>query len=143
MRYPHSPGFKGEANTGKEAAKDIQGRAGTLRRLALDCLSMDLLRFDLTDGHGLTADEVATQCRCSILAMRPRLSELKGRGLIEDSGQRRSNKSGKAAVVWQLVLNPQSKEVADAEESVADETVSQQDLFRGDEPGGTPCVMNG
>ena len=139
MRYPHSPGFKGEANTGKEAAKDIQGRAGTLRRLALDCLSMDLLRFDLAERPpGLTADEVATQCRCSILAMRPRLSELKGRGLIEDSGQRRSNKSGKAAVVWQLVLNPQSKEVADAEESV-----SQQDLFRGDEPGGTPCVMNG
>ena len=141
MPYPHTPGSKGEADTGKKAAEQMKDKAGTLRRMALDCLSMNLFRADL-DGRssGMTADEVATKCRCDILAMRPRLSELKRRGIIEDSGQRRSNKSGKLAVVWQLALNPQPRNgVDDVKEPTGEGSVSltsqQSDLFRGDDPG--------
>lgn len=107
MPYPHTPGSKGEADTGKKAAAQMKDKAGTLRRMALDCLSRNLSQAGF-DGQpsGMTADEVAATCRIDILAMRPRLSELKRRGIIEDSGQRRSNKSGKLAVVWQLALKP-------------------------------------
>ena len=62
MPYPHTPGSKGEADTGKKAAKQMKDKAGTLRRMALDCLSINLFRADL-DGRpsGMTADEVAAE----------------------------------------------------------------------------------
>ena len=35
------------------------------------------------------------------LAIRPRISELRAAGLIEDTGHRRKNKSGMSACIWQ------------------------------------------
>ena len=49
---------------------------------------------------GLTADEIAARLGQSVLAVRPRVSELFHAGLIEKTGERRSNASGLSAHVW-------------------------------------------
>lgn len=49
---------------------------------------------------GLTADEIAARLAESVLAVRPRVSELFHAGLIEKTGERRPNASGLNAHVW-------------------------------------------
>ena len=49
---------------------------------------------------GLTADEIAAKLEETVLAIRPRVSELFHAGLIEKSGERRPNASGLHAHVW-------------------------------------------
>lgn len=47
-----------------------------------------------------SADEVARALRITVLAARPRVSELRDAGLISDTGVRAVNASGRRAVVW-------------------------------------------
>ena len=51
---------------------------------------------------GLTADEIAARLDESVLAVRPRVSELFHAGLIAKTGERRPNASGLAAHVWKM-----------------------------------------
>lgn len=90
LLYPNKPGFKAKG-TSEEASDSMQSTAKTLRESSLRALQ---------GSKGLTADEVASTLSQSILAIRPRLSELKLKGLIKDSGLRRKNHSGRNAVVW-------------------------------------------
>lgn len=90
-RYPNVPGFKAQ-ETSKQAATEMNEKASGLQ---LDCLMI------LNHGER-TADEIASRLNKSILAIRPRLSELLRKGKIEDSGERRPNASGKMAIVWKL-----------------------------------------
>lgn len=87
--YPHAPGYK-RAGTSSDAAHAVKSKAATLRDEVLRELSR----------AALTADEVAERLSESVLSVRPRLSELSARGLIEETGQRRRNASGKMAAVW-------------------------------------------
>jgi predicted transcriptional regulator len=89
--YPDAPGFK-EEGTSNEAARKIEPRAGTLRELAYATISHS--------SAGLTADEVAARMGETVLAIRPRLTELKLAGRIVRTGQRRRNISGMNAAVW-------------------------------------------
>src|SRR5262245_20532377 len=90
VHYPQSAGFKG-TDTSRSAAESTD--AATLRVLVVRCL----------DRHGSqTADEVATRLGIDKLAIRPRCSELRRLGQIVDTGERRINTSGKAAIVWRL-----------------------------------------
>lgn len=91
--YPDSPGHKGTAETGRDAAADLAPRVGRLQRIALD-------RITLAGAHGLTADELAEVSGLEIWSARPRTSELSKKGLLVDSGMRRRNASGKLAIVW-------------------------------------------
>jgi predicted ArsR family transcriptional regulator len=68
------------------------GRIERLRRLALAALA--------AAPGGLTADEIAAALDESVLAVRPRVSELFHAGLIEKTGDRRPNASGLCAHVW-------------------------------------------
>jgi predicted transcriptional regulator len=88
-RYPRRPGWK-ESETSREAALEMEARAGTLRRLALDYIRKH-------PGH--TADEVASALGESAWAIRPRVSELRKLGLVINEGRGR-NKSGKGAHLW-------------------------------------------
>lgn len=85
--YPEAPGWKG-TDTSREAGQTVD--AETLRELVLAQVAK-------CDG---TADEIATALGVDRLAIRPRCSELKRLGQIRDSRQRRSNVSGKRAIVW-------------------------------------------
>lgn len=92
MSYPNDPGFK-STTTSQLAGVSMSGRAKTLRSKALDTLI----------DHGyLSADQIAFVLGESVLAIRPRISELKALGQVEDSGRRRLNLSGKPAIIWRL-----------------------------------------
>ena len=88
--YPNAPGAKAR-DTSREAAVSVAARAATLRACALAAIA---------DYGPLTADQVAELLRESVLAVRPRLSELAARGLVVDSGIRRPNASGRSAIAW-------------------------------------------
>lgn len=93
MNYPETPGFK-VSGTSQEAASDISDAAKTLRKDVLALLA----------NHGpYTADECAAVLGKSILAIRPRLSELWKQGSIIKTETRRKNASGKSAICWAIV----------------------------------------
>lgn len=88
--YPHAPGWKAR-ETSREAAESI-GCAATLRQLA----------YALITVKSRTADEIAGALDKSVLSIRPRVAELARLGKVEDSGERRHNRSGKRAIVWRV-----------------------------------------
>lgn len=94
-KYPSEPGFKGDADTGREAAEAMQSHCGRLQRMAL-------AHIRGAAANGYTADELAAAMGMDRWAVQPRTSELKAKGLIVDSGMRRRNVTGKRAVVWTL-----------------------------------------
>lgn len=94
-RYPLDPGHK-VSGTSEAAAHAMRGRAVTLRAKVLLALA----------AGPMTADEAADAIGESVLAIRPRFSELQRLGRIEDTDARRPNKSGKTAIVWRLVSTP-------------------------------------
>lgn len=87
--YPHTPGHQ-NTDTSKEAAESIEPCAVSLRPACLSALGL----------RQMTADEVASSLRKSILSIRPRITELRRLGKIEDTGERRLNESGKRAIAW-------------------------------------------
>ena len=96
-QYPLAPGWK-EPTTSRAAAKAIETEARNLRELVLAVITESGMA-------GRTADEVAAKLNRSVLAIRPRLSELGPRRLakIERTGERRTNlSSGLKAAVWRI-----------------------------------------
>ena len=94
--YPDTPGSKG-TDTSAEAAEVVCPKVATLRA---DCLAM------LMNRGPMTADECAGHIGVGILSIRPRFSELKRMGRISDTGERRSNYSGRRAIVWEPITRP-------------------------------------
>ena len=94
--YPHSAGFKGPAETSQEAAEAIASKLGRLQRLVFDAVKA-------RGAYGLTPEEMAGTHNIDRVSVQPRFSELRAKGLVVDSGKRRSNPSSrKRAVVWVL-----------------------------------------
>lgn len=92
--YPHSAGFKGSAETGREAAEAIAPKLGHLQTMVLAAVKS-------RGAYGLTPEELAEIREMGRVSVQPRFSELKAKGLIVDSGRRRINPSSrKRAVVW-------------------------------------------
>lgn len=92
--YPAHPGVKSpHRDTSVDAAVAMAPKARTLRDRALVAIRD-------SGHHGLTADQVAGRLGETILAIRPRISELVNGRLIRDSGERRANGSGRSAIVW-------------------------------------------
>lgn len=95
--YPLSPGSKERGGTSEEAAESIAPRAYTLRGRALNLLRREY-------PAGLTADEIAERCGETVLAMRPRVTELGKLGLIQKTSLCGRNTSGMRARVWRAVV---------------------------------------
>lgn len=93
-KYPETPGFK-EPTTSRDAAEKIKPRVYTLRDQVLEIITG-------AGGRGMTADEVADAMKRTVLAIRPRLSELVAGEKIQKhpDGDRRTNESGLLAAVW-------------------------------------------
>ena len=91
-RYPDAPGHR-NVDTSIAAANALATKLGRLQRLANEAITA-------AEERGLTADELAAKLDMDRYSIQPRTSELKRKGLIRDSGQRRPNASGKAAIVW-------------------------------------------
>lgn len=92
--YPNAPGFK-EPTTSRAAARKMRGEAATLRDRAHGALLA-------AGAEGMTADEVAAQLRETVLAIRPRITELAKETppRAAKTDKRRTNKSGMSAIVW-------------------------------------------
>jgi len=90
--YPNVPS-PGKTDTSYDAAVAIMPRVQTLRDRALVVIR----------ERPSTSDECAEAMNESILAVRPRCSELFTLGLIRDSGLRRKMASGRSGIVWRAV----------------------------------------
>jgi len=90
--YPNAPGHRNIA-TSIAAANDLAPKLGRLQRMAETTIRDAGL-------SGLTADELAARLGMDRWSIQPRTTELKRKGLIRDSGQRRQNATGKQAIVW-------------------------------------------
>lgn len=90
--YPDAPGHR-QVDTSIAAAEALAPKLGRLQRMAAAAIRE-------AGAHGLTADEVAARLEMDRWSIQPRTSELRRKGVIHDSGQRRRNSSGKGAIVW-------------------------------------------
>jgi predicted ArsR family transcriptional regulator len=79
--------------TSQEALRAIRPEVAELQRLCAEAIRL---------AGPLTADEVAAALGRSVLAIRPRMTELRQAGTIIATGQRRTNDSGRSANVWKL-----------------------------------------
>jgi hypothetical protein len=94
--YPDAPGHRG-VDTSVAAAVALSPALGRLQQMARLAIA--------AAGHrGLTADELAATLGLSRWSIQPRTTELKRKGLIRDSGQRRANVTGKDAIVWVAIM---------------------------------------
>jgi hypothetical protein len=96
LDYPNSPGWQ-RPDTSVEAALALLLEIGRLQAAVLAAIRA-------SGESGLTADEAAVNLGLTPFTARPRATELSKRGLIEDSGARRVNLSGRRAIVWRAVL---------------------------------------
>ena len=101
--YPNTAGYT-SPDTSKDAADAIEGsgKAQTLRNGVYRVLRVDSRTWP-TYAVGLTADEIAAELGESPFSIRPRITELRKRGLIEPTGERRKSSNGRMSHVWRLV----------------------------------------
>ncbi|MFM2021651.1 MAG: hypothetical protein RJB02_1359 [Pseudomonadota bacterium] len=97
-RYPKAPGAKSPDGTSEQAAGAIKPCASHLRRIATFTLN------ELGEATVLKAVAHAALVRESLQL---RFSELRAMGLVEPTGQRRRNPSGKSASVLRLTQRGQ------------------------------------
>lgn len=90
--YPEIPAAR-PTDTSMAAADSIADDAPGLR-------DQVLVAIRAAGALGLTPDEAAAELNLTPFTTRPRFSELARMGSIEDSGLRRSNASGRKAIVW-------------------------------------------
>jgi hypothetical protein len=90
--YPNAPGHR-NVDTSVAAANALAPKLGRLQKMALEAIKG-------AGWLGLTADELAAALEMDRWSIQPRTSELRRKGLIRDSGQRRPNTTGKLAIVW-------------------------------------------
>lgn len=114
--YPNAPGFKGPSDTGREAAADMSEHCGRLQAMALRAIR-EAGPVTNDGSGGLTADELAATLGLDRWSIQPRTSELRRKPLIDDSGHRRRNVTGKRAVVWVAV--DRDAPIAHAEDKAA------------------------
>ena len=81
--------------TRREALESIQPRLTRLQRAVVRAFESRMLEEE-------TADGIAKWLGISILSIRPRVTELLKAGLLEETGERRPNTSGRMAAVVRL-----------------------------------------
>lgn len=90
--YPNSPGYQ-NTDTSRAAAKSVESETGRLQRRVLAAIKA-------AGAAGLTMEEAAEAVCEGRHSVQPRTSELRAKGMIVDSGQRRALASGRNGIVW-------------------------------------------
>ncbi|MBV2149566.1 hypothetical protein KRZ98_14935 [Sphingobium sp. AS12] len=93
--YPSVPGHRG-VDTSAAAAASLTSSLSYLQAKVLRAIADAASR-------GLTTNELADALRIDRGSVQPRTSELRAKGRIRDSRQRRLNANGKKAIVWVVV----------------------------------------
>jgi DNA-directed RNA polymerase specialized sigma24 family protein len=84
------------SDTSREAAEAMRVRVEILRKGVH-------LAYIMAGFEGMTPDECAKLLKVSVLAVRPRCTELKKAGILEPTGERKKNRSGLSASVLRAV----------------------------------------
>lgn len=84
------------SDTSQAAARALRADIGRLRRRVAD-------HYAAIWPAAHTPDEAAAALTLSILTVRPRTTELVKSGVLEDTGERRANRSGRQARVLRSV----------------------------------------
>lgn len=84
-RYPDTAGFKGTLETGREGAEAVTPKLKTRHAEVL---------ADLTAHGPSTAEQIAARTDRHWYLTRPRISELKAKGLVIETGERRPTEMG-------------------------------------------------
>jgi len=96
MAYPNDPGSKG-GGASKDAAEAMKSRCADPRARVTALM---------LNGHHLTADEIAKQLGETVLAIRPRVSELVKAGTLVKTADFRRNISDLSAHVLRHTNRP-------------------------------------
>jgi len=91
--YPFSPGFKGDAETGRDGARMFTSKCATRQAEALEAL------WELGEA---SAEQIAERTGRHWYLTRPRMSELRAQGKIQDTGKRAATGMGGQTIVWRL-----------------------------------------
>jgi hypothetical protein len=92
IAYPDAPGHR-NVDTSIAVAEALAPKLGRLQRMTEAAIRE-------ASWFGCTADETAARLEMDRWSIQPRISELRRKGIIRDSGRRRRNVTGKAAIVW-------------------------------------------
>lgn len=92
-----TPPAQRHSATSQDAAQRIEPRAETLRRIVLEAIRASA--DGLTDEEGIALTDMPAN------TYRPRRVELWRMNWIRDSGRTRATRSGRAAVVWEVITN--------------------------------------
>ena len=92
MTYPNTPGFKdrGGFTTSREAAEGVKPKAPTLRERVMNRLL----------AGPQTPEAIAGALGVHYTTIRPRLSELRKKGLVTPTGDRAESALGGKALIW-------------------------------------------
>lgn len=93
-KYPYEPGHYGSDTAAAAAVSMLNAAPYIAGKVLAEVAS--------SGPAGRTGDEAAKPLGVDKYAVRPRLAELRQRGDIVDSGRRRTNESGRKAIVWVL-----------------------------------------
>jgi len=88
-----APGYKETGGTSEKAAREIQGRAASLRNQLMGLFSR---------AFWLTPEDAADALGADLLAIRPRFTELKQMGKIRKTDRTTTNAKGKTVRLWEL-----------------------------------------
>lgn len=91
-QYPQGPAHRG-VDTSAAAAASLATSLGYLQAKVFRAIAE-------AGTRGLTTNELADLLRIDRGSIQPRTSELRAKGRIRDSRQRRLNANGKKAIVW-------------------------------------------
>lgn len=92
--YPDAPGWKAR-DTSRAAAAGVAEKAKSLRERVLDAVC----------ARPGTPEQIAKRIGEPLMNVRPRLSELAAKGLVEDSGLRGPAVGGRQAIIWRKPLS--------------------------------------
>ena len=93
MRLHKPAAYQAHSDTSTEAAADISPHVGRLEAIVLEAIQ---------NSNGLTDEEGQERLNLSGNTYRPRRSSLADKGLVRDSGDRRTNSSGRKAASWSI-----------------------------------------
>jgi hypothetical protein len=96
--------YQRHSETSKDAARDIESSASTLRAKVYQFLSA-------SGGYGATDEELQIALEMNPSTQRPRRVELVEKGLVRDSGKVRKTRSNRNAVVWVVIAQSDYKGV--------------------------------
>lgn len=94
MPYQNGEAGWKATQTSAEAARSIRPSAANLRQRVLDDL--------LAHPGPATCDEIAERTGIPLENVRPRITELREAGRIEDSGIRRLTRFSKRSIAWRI-----------------------------------------